>query len=253
MKVVCVIPARLKSKRFPRKVLSNIGGKPLLQWIWEAAISCPQFDAVAFAIDHLDTAALIRKFRGDYFMTDENCRSGTDRLVELMESKRLKGDIWVNWQGDELFINSSMIADLLQTVDDLETDVWTLKKQITQQVDIDNSHVVKVVTDQMGYALYFSRAPIPYARDGLSVYHKHIGLYAYHQSALEKIRTLPASPLEKTESLEQLRFMEGGLKIRVHTTSIDTQGIDMPEDLLSALKKMPDFFKIAITRSSGYI
>lgn len=239
MKVVCVIPARLHSKRFPRKVLSYLGGKPLLQWIWEAAISCPQFDMVAFAIDHPETANLIRRFQGKYFMTSENCPSGTDRLIELMESRIMEGDIWVNWQGDELFINSSMISDLLQTMNDQAIDVWTLKKQITDEVDIKNPHVVKVVTNQMGHALYFSRAPIPYARDGVANYYKHIGLYAYRTSTLQKIQQLSLSPLEKIEALEQLRFMEEGLKIQVHETSMDTQGIDIPEDLLIALKKLP--------------
>lgn len=241
MKVVCVIPARLNSKRFPRKVLSRLGSKPLLQWVWDAACSCPQFDEVVFAVDHPETVALVKTFQADYFMTDENCATGTDRLIELMDSEQLEGDIWVNWQGDEPFINQAMIEVLLQSAADDTSDIWTLKKQITDQEEVYSPHVVKVVTDLQGHALYFSRAPIPYERVETSIYYKHIGLYAYRASALKKIHKMCQTPLEKTESLEQLRFMEGGLKIKVHETCHDTQGIDVPEDLLVALKTVSAF------------
>lgn len=238
MKIVCIIPARLNSKRFPEKVLSHLGEKPLLQWVWEAALSCPQFDQVVFAIDHPKTAALIKRFQGKYFMTKQTCPSGTDRLVELMDTEQIKGDIWVNWQGDEPFINPSMITDLLQTTKDLETDIWTLKKKITDQTEIINPHTVKVVTDNRGHALYFSRAPIPYKREQTPTYYKHIGLYAYRLNALKKIQKMAPSSLEKIELLEQLRFIEQGLKIKVHETAIETKGIDIPEDLSIALQTL---------------
>jgi len=236
MKVVCIIPARLHSKRFPRKVLSYLGPKPMLQWIWEEAVVCTQFDQVAFAVDHEETAALVRSFRGSYFMTDEKIPSGTDRLVALMHTKQLQGDIWVNWQGDEPFVTSRMIGDLLRSCAKQDADIWTLKKKITCQIEVQNPHVVKVVSNKKGEALYFSRAPIPYPRGELPVYYKHVGLYAYTKRALQKIQNMSESLLEKTESLEQLRFMEEGLNIKVHETASYTQGIDTPEDLLIAIK-----------------
>lgn len=241
MKVVCVIPARLNSKRFPRKVLSRLGSKPLLQWVWEAATACPIFNQVAFAVDHEETAHLVQSFQGEYFMTSETCPSGTDRLIELMDSGLLEGDIWVNWQGDEPFIDREMIDDLLQSVSDDTSDVWTLKKKLTDDAEVQSPHVVKVVTDLKGEALYFSRASIPFAREGNPTYYKHIGLYAYRTESLKQIQKMTFAPLEKAESLEQLRFMEGGLKIKVHETKRDTQGIDVPEDLLSALRKTAQF------------
>jgi len=234
MKIICVIPARLKSKRFPRKLLSYLGPKPLLEWVWDAANACPQFDEVAFAIDHYEIANLIKTFRGKYFMTAEDCPSGTDRLIELMDFGRLKGDIWVNWQGDEPFINPAMIDELLQSVTDPVSDIWTLKKKMNSEEEIENPHVVKVVTDLEGKALYFSRSPIPYARREKPIYYKHIGIYAYTARALKKIQKMPPSPLEKSESLEQLRFLEQGLTLKVHETCHDTQGIDVPEDLIAA-------------------
>ncbi|WP_420421473.1 3-deoxy-manno-octulosonate cytidylyltransferase [Simkania sp.] len=241
MKVVCVIPARLNSKRFPRKVLSRLGSKPLLQWVWEAATACPVFNQVVFAVDHDETAHLVQTFQGEYFMTSENCPSGTDRLIELMDSGLLEGDIWVNWQGDEPFINREMIDDLLQSVEEDSSDVWTLKKKLTDDAEVHSPHVVKVVSDLNGQALYFSRAPIPYARVEEPTYYKHIGLYAYKTDSLKQIQKMVPTPLEKAESLEQLRFMEGGLKIKVHETSCETQGIDVPEDLLLALRLTSQF------------
>lgn len=233
MKIVCIIPARLKSERFPKKVLSYLGSKPLLQWIWEAAKSCLQFSDVAFAIDHAEIGKLIHSFQGNYLMTAESCQSGTDRLVEIMNSGQIRGDIWVNWQGDEPLINRSMIDTLLQSIDIETSDIWTLRKKIDQIDEIDNPHVVKVVTDKNEKALYFSRASIPYARHEIPIYYKHIGLYAFTQQALEKIQKMPMkTSLEKWEGLEQLRFIEEGLSIKAHETIHETQGIDTREDLI---------------------
>ena len=239
MKVICVIPARLKSRRFPEKVLKRLGPKPLLQYVFEAAQKCSQFDDIFFAVDHEKTKQLVHSFRAQALMTKSDCMSGTDRLIELMLSKRMTGDIWVNWQADEPFINQQMIDDLLQSVASSQSDVWTLKKKITKQEDIEDSNQVKVVTDLKGKALYFSRFPIPYSHFGYFDYYKHIGLYAFTTKALEKIKKIPIStPLEKAEKLEQLRFLEGGLTIEVHETTHETIGIDVPEDLGKALKKI---------------
>ncbi len=239
MKVICVIPARLKSRRFPEKVLTMLGPKPLLQHVFEAAQKCPQFDEILFAVDHEKTKKLIHSFQAQALMTKSDCVSGTDRLIELMMSKQAFGTIWVNWQADEPFINRQMIDDLLQSISSSQSDIWTLKKKITKQEEIENPNQVKVVTNLEGKALYFSRSPIPYPRLHHFHYYKHIGLYAFTKRALEKIQMLPPStPLEKLEQLEQLRFLEGGLTIEVHETLHETVGIDVPEDLIKALKKM---------------
>jgi len=239
MKVVCVIPARLNSKRFPRKVLCRLGPKPLLEWVWEAATACSAFDEVVFAIDHDETAALIDAFGGRYIMTSQECHSATDRIIELKQKKLLTGDVWVNWQGDEPFISSAMIADLLQFTDETSSDIWTLKKKIVDPSEINNPHVVKVVTDTRGKALYFSRLPIPYAPESFqATYYKHIGLYAYRAEALDAIATFEPSSLERAESLEQLRFMENGLSITAYETEREAHGINVPDDLTLALQKI---------------
>jgi len=172
-------------------------------------------------------------------MTCEGCLSGTDRLIELQKTQKMQGDIWVNWQGDEPFIHKEMIGDLLQSTDQ-DCDIWTLKKEIKKELDIEDPNVVKVVTDFHNKALYFSRSPIPYDRDGLDdvTCYKHIGIYAYTGKALEKISNLKESSLERSEGLEQLRFLENGMKIEVHETSFETQGIDVPEDLAKAMDRI---------------
>lgn len=215
-------------------MLSTLGGRPLLQWVWEAATAVPLFDTVAFAIDSQETAELIESFGGVYHMTSEECRTGTVRLAELQASGKIKADIWVNWQGDEPFIQQEMIQDLLQSCD--EGDVWTLKKKIVNPQDIESPHIPKVVTDAKGFALYFSRCPIPYFRDPNSTreYFKHIGIYAYTSEALKKLSQQEPSPLEAAEKLEQLDFLYCGLRIRVHETQHEIFGIDLPEHLSKA-------------------
>lgn len=239
MKIVCVIPARLASSRFPKKVLAMLGEKPMLQWVWEAASSVDLFDDVAFAIDDSETARLIDSFEGKHFMTSPDCPSGTDRLIELQTEGKMQGDIWVNWQGDEPFIHQEMIENLLQSTDETY-DIWSLRKEIEREEDIEDPNVVKVVTDSQDRALYFSRSPIPYDRDGLEdvTYYKHVGIYAYTTHALKQISTLSPSLLEQSEGLEQLRFLENGMNIQVHETSHETLGIDIPEDLARAMDRI---------------
>eukprot|EP01066_Platyproteum_vivax_P002672 Platyproteum_vivax@DN13294_c0_g1_i1.p1 len=216
MKVVCVIPARLASRRFPRKVLSMLGEKPMLQWVWEAAVGSEMFDEITFAIDDPETERLIDSFEGKHIMTSPECLSGTDRLVELEQLGKLQGDIWVNWQGDEPFIHREMIENLLRTADEKKFDIYSLKKQIQSEEMVEDPNIVKVVANAEGRALYFSRSPIPYYRDVYdfeeTTYYKHIGIYAFTQEALAKIVKLSSTPLELAEQLEQLRFLENGLK-----------------------------------------
>ncbi len=220
-----------------------LGEKPMLQWVWEAASSVDLFDDVAFAIDDSETARLIDSFEGKHFMTSPDCPSGTDRLIELQSEGKMQGDIWVNWQGDEPFIHLEMVENLLQTTDEAY-DIWSLRKEIEREEDIEDPNVVKVVTDPQDRALYFSRAPIPYDRDGLEhvTYYKHVGIYAYTADALKKISTLSPSLLERAEGLEQLRFLENGMNIQVHETAHESLGIDIPEDLARAMDRISSQF-----------
>ncbi len=237
-KVVCVIPARLQSTRFPRKMLALLRGKPLLQWVWEAAGRIACFDEIVFAIDSSETAQVIDQFGGRHFMTSVSCACGTERLLELQQKNLVNGDIWVNWQGDEPFVNEAMIHDLLQTCLEEPSDVWSLCKKIEQAEEIHTPHVVKVVRDSKGFALYLSRSLIPHYRDprpeDQKIYYKHVGLYAFSDASLRTIATLAPCDLEEAEQLEHLRFLYHGLRMRLHETSHDVFGIDLPEHLAKA-------------------
>lgn len=237
-KVACIIPARLKSTRFPRKMLQLIKGKPLLQWVWENASKVSLFDTVAFAIDSEETASVIQGFGGTYFMTSEQCLVGTERLVEVMQRNLVDADIWVNWQGDEPFIKESMIHDLLQSCAEDGSDIWTLKKKCHKLEEVHSPHAPKVVTDYQGFALYFSRSVIPFYRDlspgEMKLFFRHIGMYAFSKQALQKIALLKPCDLELAEQLEQLRWLYYHLRIRVHETDHEVFGIDLPEHLVLA-------------------
>ncbi len=228
--ITCVIPARLNSQRFPRKILHPIAGKPLFLWVWEAAMRVSYFDQVAFAVDCKELANIIESYRIPVFLTSADCRSGTDRLIELAVNNKLCGDIWVNWQGDEPFINQKIISDLLEGWRFPECKITTLKKQIEPK---DDPSLVKVVTDKNGKALYFSRALIPHCRDKESYvkFYRHIGLYAFSYKTLCQISELESSELEQCEQLEQLRWLEGGIDIQVNETKFETIGIDHPHHI----------------------
>jgi 3-deoxy-manno-octulosonate cytidylyltransferase (CMP-KDO synthetase) len=237
-KITCVIPARLQSSRFPRKILADLSGKPLLQWVWEAACRTGYFNKIIIAVDSEETAEVVRGFGGSAEMTPLSCVCGTERLTELVQAGRIEGDIFVNWQGDEPFIDSVMIGDLLQTCRQRDSDIWTLKKKITESSQVLSPHIVKVVTDAQHHALYFSRSPIPYYRDhrpeSEKVFYKHIGIYAYTREALLTIARLFLCSIEEAEQLEQLRFLYNGLRICVHETQKEVIGIDLPEHLAAA-------------------
>lgn len=234
-KIACIIPARLASSRFPKKIIAPLHGKPVIQWVWEAAKKVPFFDSVTIAIDSKETEDVVRQFGASYHMTSPECPNGTLRLCEVVSHGNLPGDVFVNWQGDEPFLHEAMIRELLQTAGEGDADIWTLKKRIDDLELAASPHICKVVTDCNGYALYFSRSLIPFHRDiAPTSYDKHIGIYAYSRSALEKIATLPISPLCEKEQLEMLNFMYHGLKVRVHETNYDGFGIDVPEHLEEA-------------------
>lgn len=236
-KIVCVIPARLQSSRFPKKVLVSLMGKPMLQWVWEAAHKNSCFDEIIFAVDAQETADLIVSFGGRFVMTSEMCSTGTDRVIEVARSGMIDGDIWVNWQGDEPFVTPRMINDLLQNCHNDSAQVWTLKKKIETEYDLTSPHVAKVVTDVFGNALYFSRSLIPYYRDavvGHRAYFKHIGMYAFSKQALFQIEKFGNGVLETAEQLEGLRWLENGLSVCVNQTYDEVVGIDLPTDVKRA-------------------
>jgi 3-deoxy-manno-octulosonate cytidylyltransferase (CMP-KDO synthetase) len=230
-----VIPARLASTRLPRKVLREIAGKPLLVWVVEAARRCAQLDDVLVAADSPEVAAMCRSIDVPCELTSPELVSGTDRIHAICHLH--PAEIYVNIQGDEPFLRGEHISALLRPFAEHHVEVTTLKVRCTPE-SVSNPNAVKVVTAADGRALYFSRAAIPYDREAAlgnaaatAEYWKHIGLYAYRRAALERFPTLPASRLERTERLEQLRFLENGINVYVEDAGFDTIGVDTEADL----------------------
>lgn len=228
MKVVAVIPARLASTRLPRKMLREIAGVPLLALTYRAVRRCPQLEEVVVATDSDEIFRFCQRSGFGVRMTSAAHRSGTERAHEI--STVMPADVYLNLQGDEPLMRPEHIESLLAVMREPEVQVGTLKT-LAAEIDINNPSAVKVVTDASGKALYFSRATIPYDRDGVSPrYYKHLGLYAHTKWALDKFVSWPESFLERTERLEQLRFLENGVPIWVGETPFDTVGVDTEED-----------------------
>ncbi len=229
MKAIAVIPARLASTRLPRKMLREIAGKPLIGLVYEAVRSSPLLDRAIVATDSDEILAVCRQHGWEAEMTSSHHRSGTERVHEV--SGRLMADVYINVQGDEPLTRPEHIATLLGVMKNPSVQVGTVMTPASEE-DIPNPNAVKVVTDASGRALYFSRATIPYDRDGTRPrYFKHLGLYAYRKEALDRFVKLPESSLEKSERLEQLRFLENGIPIFVGETPYDSVGVDTEEDL----------------------
>jgi 3-deoxy-manno-octulosonate cytidylyltransferase (CMP-KDO synthetase) len=232
--IVGVIPARLASTRLPRKVLRTLAGEPLLAWVYRAAKACPELDEVVVAADSAEVQQLCLERGWPCMMTSPDLPSGSDRLFAVSQSPGFEDvDIYVNIQGDEPMLLPEHITALLAPFAQPHVEVSTLKVRCTPE-NVTNPNAVKVVTASDGRALYFSRATIPYDRDGHgdAVYWKHLGLYAYRRSALETFAALRPSTLEQTERLEQLRLLENGLALYVAETTHDTIGVDTEDDLL---------------------
>jgi 3-deoxy-manno-octulosonate cytidylyltransferase (CMP-KDO synthetase) len=229
-----VIPARLASTRLPRKVLREIAGRPLLAWVVEAALACPQLDGVVVAADSAEVAEVCARHGWPCELTSPDLASGSDRVHATAQRRPYDSfDLYVNIQGDEPLLQPAHIAGLLRPFAHAHVDVTTLKVRCTPE-NIGNPNAVKVVTATDGRALYFSRAAIPYHRDPADpapAYWKHIGLYAFRRAALQLFPTLPPSALERSERLEQLRFLENGLTLHVEPTEYDTVGVDTEADL----------------------
>jgi 3-deoxy-manno-octulosonate cytidylyltransferase (CMP-KDO synthetase) len=239
MKFIGIIPARYASTRFPAKPLAVLGGKPVIQRVYEQVSGI--FDEAYVATDDERIEAAVKAFGGKVVMTSPNHKSGTDRCYEAFTKVGGGYDVVVNIQGDEPFIQPSQLEAVKACFEDPTTQIATLVKPFTTDdgfVALENVNSPKVVVNANMNALYFSRSIIPYQRnadkqDWLAghTYYKHIGLYAYRAEVLKEITSLPQSSLELAESLEQLRWLENGYTIKVGVTQVETIGIDTPEDL----------------------
>ncbi|MCF7887081.1 MAG: 3-deoxy-manno-octulosonate cytidylyltransferase [Candidatus Omnitrophica bacterium] len=242
--VIGVIPARYASTRLPVKLLQNLCGKSILRWTWESASEARLLDKLIIACDHPEIEKEAKKIEAEVVSTSDKHTSGTDRIAEAIRD--IDAKLVINIQADEPLMHPSIIDSLIQemlTTKDLP--MATVKKKIEEKSQIDNPNIVKVICDKSGFAIYFSRLPIPYYRDknknssletSYGTYYKHLGIYAYSKDFLYTFKNLPISQLEKAEKLEQLRALEAGYKIKVIETHFDSFGIDTSDDLYEAEK-----------------
>lgn len=242
MKFIAIIPARYASTRFPGKPLALLGGKPVIRRVYEQVAGA--VDEVAVATDDERIAEAVAAFGGRAVMTSPDHRSGTDRCREAFDKLGGEHDVVINVQGDEPFIRPEQIEALKRCFDDPQTDIATLVKPFAPAdgwAALENPNSPKVVLDGRSRALYFSRSVIPYLRGvpreewlERHTFYKHIGMYGFRADVLRRVASLPQSPLERAESLEQLRWLENGYRIGVAVTEFETVGIDTPEDLVRA-------------------
>ena len=245
---VAIIPARFASTRFPGKPLAILGGKPVIQRVYEQAKKI--FENVFVATDDDRIYDAVEQFGGKAIMTSPNHKSGTDRCYEAYQKCGIETDVVVNIQGDEPFIHQSQLQTIKELFLQPETDIATLVKPFASDTSFEvlsNPNSPKVVVDDNWNALYFSRSVIPYLRGKETeswasehTYYKHIGLYAFKSDVLGKVTSLEQAPLEIAESLEQLRWLSAGYTIKVGKTNVETIGIDTPEDLAAAEKFLMD-------------
>ncbi|QMU29452.1 3-deoxy-manno-octulosonate cytidylyltransferase [Adhaeribacter radiodurans] len=243
MEIIGIIPARYASTRFPGKPLVSIQGKTMIQRVYEQA-SQARLSKVLVATDDERILAEVQRFGGEAILTASHHQSGTDRCFEAYTRYNVPHDFVVNIQGDEPFIQPEQINLLISCFENPGTQLATLVKPIETTIELFNPNSPKVVINQHQEAIYFSRHPIPYLRGAEEstwavkhLYYKHLGIYGYRSDILEQITQLPPSPLEKAESLEQLRWLENGFKISVAVTYQETFGIDTPDDLEKVLQQ----------------
>ena len=236
MKFIGIIPARYASTRFPGKPLALLGGKPVIQHVYEKVAAV--LEAAYVATDDERLYDVVKSFGGQVVMTRTDHKSGTDRIEEAIEKIGGEWDVVVNVQGDEPFVAKSQLDTICHCFDDPTTQIATLGKPFESMEAVQNPNSPKIVVDNMGFAMYFSRSVIPYVRgkeksSWLTHYPflKHLGIYAYRKDVLRQVTQLPQSSLEIAESLEQLRWLQNGFKIKVGTTDVETVGIDTPQDL----------------------
>ena len=246
MKFIGIIPARYASTRFPGKPLALLSGKPVIQHVYEKVAAV--LEAAYVATDDERIYQTVKSFGGNVVMTRTDHKSGTDRIEEAIEKIGGDWDVIVNVQGDEPFVAKSQLDTICHCFDDATTQIATLGKPFISMEAVENPNSPKIVVDNLGFAMYFSRSVIPFVRgkekeEWLQHYPflKHLGIYAYRKEVLKQVTQLPQSSLELAESLEQLRWLQNGYKIKVGTTDVETVGIDTPQDLERAeafLKEM---------------
>ncbi len=231
-KTAIIIPARYGSSRLEGKPLIEVNGKPIIQWVYEKAQQAKLADIIIVATDDERIFNAVKAFGGNVEMTSVNHKCGSDRIREVVE-RHPEIFYIVNLQGDEPLIKPDSIDDVARNVqEDDHADISTLIRVLKDEAEINNPNLVKCVIDNNGYALYFSRAKIPYERNtGIATFYGHLGIYGYKREALIKMTSLPQTPLEKTESLEQLRALENGMKIKTSVVDFVPVGIDTKEDL----------------------
>jgi 3-deoxy-manno-octulosonate cytidylyltransferase (CMP-KDO synthetase) len=243
--VTVVIPARYGSSRFPGKPLVNLGGKPMVQHVYERAAACRLVSDVLVATDDERIKRAVEQFGGRVLMVTGDYRTGTDRVAAV--ARMFAGEFFVNLQGDEIPLSSELLADLIDPFVRSGADVGTLKRAMDATDDLSNPAVVKVTTDAKGYALYFSRAPIPLVRDDpdrrvvTGLHYIHLGIYMYTKDSLLRFTALPTSALEDAEKLEQLRGLEQGMRIRVWETKHASLRVDTPDDVEPVAEKLQQF------------
>ncbi len=236
MNIFAFIPARYDSTRFPGKPLALINGKPMIQHVYERSLRCPEIAGSYVATDHEGILETVHAFGGKAVMTSGKHRSGTDRIAEAVVALGMSDkDLIVNIQGDQPIFDPGIISDLVAPFFQGEPPpMATLKYRVFREAERENPNHVKVVTDRSGYALYFSRYPVPFVRDrqdGDFACYKHLGLYAYRTDFLLEFTRLEPGVLERTEKLEQLRALEHGFRIKVSETSYNSLEVDVPEDI----------------------
>ncbi|MDR0724201.1 MAG: 3-deoxy-manno-octulosonate cytidylyltransferase [Endomicrobium sp.] len=238
MKTAVVIPSRYGSSRFLGKPLAIIKSKPLIQHTIERVKLCKEVDFIAVATDDKRIFNAVKSLGFNVFMTPKTCKSGTDRIASLAKKELNRYATFINIQGDEPLIDPNLVDDLVRSFKkDKTLEYITAAFKIKDEQSVTNPNVVKVVFDKKGYALYFSRSPIPYNRDNIKTsYYKHIGIYGYKREFLLNFSKSKTFALEKTENLEQLRAIENGKKIKVVIAKNDSIGIDTPEDILKVEK-----------------
>ena len=240
MKAICVIPARYGSKRFPGKALAADTGKPLIQHVYEAACGARRLAAVVVATDDDRIRRAVEAFGGRVIMTAAAHPCGTNRVAEAAAAMP-EGDVFINFQGDEPELDPALLNLLVDTMDAEESVEAATVAGPLEPEELSDPNSVKVVLASTGDALYFSRAPVPWARDGEAARRapclKHFGLYAYRAGALREYAAMPVSPLEETEKLEQLRWLEAGRRMRVIVTDRRPGGIDTPESYAAFVRR----------------
>jgi 3-deoxy-manno-octulosonate cytidylyltransferase (CMP-KDO synthetase) len=245
LNIIGVIPARYASTRFPGKPLIDVAGRPMIQRVYEQSRQAQTLSRIIVATDDVRIQQCVEGFGGEVCMTSSEHPSGTDRCAEVLNKLNIDCDAIINIQGDEPFIDPRQIDLLSSCFNDDRTQLATLIKKVSSQEILFNPNSPKVIIDRDHFAIYFSRHAIPYIRGAeqsswlaCDTFYHHIGIYGYRPSALREITLLPQSSLEKAESLEQLRWIENGYKIKTAITTFETLAIDTPEDLQNVLRKI---------------